>query len=60
LRAFKAGAKELDPARSGLYIRYQLMVAYVLEKERVSPALLLEQPAARDAVERRLAALAAW
>ena len=60
LRAFKAGATELDPVRSGLYIRFQLMVAYVLEKERVPPAVLLEHPAARDAVERKLATLAAW
>jgi hypothetical protein len=60
LRAFKAGAKELDPLRSGLYIRFHLMVAYVLEKERVAPAFLLEHPAARDAIERKLATLAAW
>jgi hypothetical protein len=59
-RAFKAGATELDPSRSGLYIRFHLMVAYMLEKERVSPADLLEHPAARDAVERKLADLDAW
>jgi hypothetical protein len=60
LRAFKTGAKELDPLRSGLYIRFHLMVAYVLQKERMAPAALLEHPAAREAVERQLATLDAW
>jgi len=60
LRAFKAGAAPLDPARSGLYLRFHLMVAYVLEKEGVTSAVLLEHPSTRDAVERKLAALAAW
>jgi hypothetical protein len=60
LRGFKEGVRELDPSRSGLYIRYHLMVAYVLEKERGTPAALLAHPPAMDDVERRLAALEAW
>ena len=60
LRGFKAGARELDPLRSGLYIRYQLMVAYAVEKEHMAPAALLEHPPARAEVERKLAALGAW
>jgi hypothetical protein len=60
LRAFKAGAKELDPVRSGLYIRFHLMVAYMLEKERIAPVALIEHPPTRDTVERKLADLAAW
>jgi hypothetical protein len=60
LRAFKDGAKELDPLRSGLYLRFHLMVAYVLEKERVAPAVLLEHPAAREAVERKLTSVVRW
>jgi hypothetical protein len=60
LDAFKAGGRELDPMKSGLYIRYHLMVAYVLDKERVAPAVLLEHPPARDEVERKLTALDAW
>jgi hypothetical protein len=60
LRAFRAGTTDLDPQRSGLYSRFHLMVAYVLEKERVAPEVLLEHPAARDDVERRLTTLATW
>jgi hypothetical protein len=60
LRAFKAGTKELDPVKSGLYIRFHLMVAYMMDKERMAPAALLEHPPTRDTVERKLANLAAW
>jgi hypothetical protein len=60
LGGFKTGVRELDPSRSGLYLRYHLMVAYVLEKEQVPLAVLLDSPPARDAVEGKLAALAAW
>jgi len=60
LRAFKAGARELDPLRSGLYIRFQLMVAYVLEKEGVALAALLAHPEERAAVEGKLAARPEW
>ena len=60
LRAFKAGAKELDPLKSGLYLRFHLMVAYVLEKERIAAAVVLEHPPERDAIERKLATLAEW
>ena len=60
LRGFKSGAYEVDPARSGLYVRYQLMVAYVVEKKGVAPRALLENPAARDSVERELMRLAEW
>ena len=31
----KEDARELDPRRSGLYLRYQLMVAYLLDKRQV-------------------------
>jgi hypothetical protein len=60
LRAFKAGTRELDPLRSGLYIRFHLMVAYVLEKEGVALAALLAHPEERAAVERKLAARPEW
>jgi hypothetical protein len=60
LRGFKAGVKELDPARSGLYIRYHLMTAYLLEKEHVAPGALLAQPAAAEVIERQLAGLDSW
>jgi hypothetical protein len=60
LQAFKTGARELDPARSGLYLRYQLMVAYLVEKKHVEPRDLLEHPPDRAVIERELAALQAW
>ena len=60
LQGFKAGAPELDPARSGLYLRYQLMVAYLIEKQHVDPRDLLEHPRDRAVIERELAALPAW
>lgn len=60
LQAFKSGARELDPARSGLYLRYQLMVAYVIDKQRVDPLTLLTQPPERAIIEGELGRLSAW
>jgi hypothetical protein len=60
VRGLKSGAPELDPARSGLYVRYHLMVAYLVEKRGMDPSTLLKRPADRDSLERELAALSAW
>jgi hypothetical protein len=60
LQKLKEGARELDPQRSGLYLRYQLMVAYLLEKKRMSLEQLLDTPPDRAAVESELMALPAW
>ena len=60
LQKFKEGARELDPGRSGLYLRYHLMVAYLLEKKRLALDDLFEHPPDRDAVERELLALTDW
>lgn len=60
LDAFKAGARELDPARSGLYIRYQLLVSYLLQKQQLGLATLLASPPPQSDVERDVAALASW
>lgn len=60
LAKMKDGARELDPRRSGLYIRYQLMVAYLLEKKQVAVRTLLTAPPDREAVERDLASLPGW
>ena len=57
MRGFKNGAPELDPVRSGLYVRYHLMVAYLVEKRGIDPAALLERPGDRDSIERELEAL---
>lgn len=40
--AFRADQPELDPQRSGLYLRYHLLVAYALEKQGLSPEQLLD------------------
>jgi hypothetical protein len=60
LRQFKDDARELDPRRSGLYLRYHLMVAYLLDKQHVKLDQLLANPPDRDSVEAALRALAAW
>ena len=60
LKGLQSGAPDLDPARSGLYVRYHLMVAYLIEKKQVEPRDLLEHPRERDVIERELAALQAW
>ena len=60
LAQFKAGARELDPARSGLYLRYHLMVAYLLDRRGLSITGLLANPPERDALEQELHALTDW
>ena len=60
LQGFKSGARELDPARSGLYLRYQLMVAYLIDKRHVDPRALFAHRGEREAIERELARLPAW
>jgi hypothetical protein len=60
LRGFKEGARELDPRRSGLYIRYQLMVAYLIDKRGADVRALLQNPPHREEVERAVADLPAW
>jgi hypothetical protein len=57
LAAFRAGARELDPKRSGLYLRYQLLVAYLLDHQGMAPETLLAGPIEQTEVERRLRGL---
>jgi hypothetical protein len=42
--AFRAGERELDPERSGLYLRYHLLTTYALERQGLTPEALLAQP----------------
>ena len=56
LRKLRAGDPELDPARSGLYLRYHLLVAYLLDKKGVSPRELLERDFDSSTIERELLA----
>jgi hypothetical protein len=60
LAGFKAGTRELDPARSGLYLRYQLMVAYALDRSGVTARALLETPPDGASIERALTSLDDW
>ena len=60
LRGFKAGARELNPALSGLYLRYHLMVAFVLQREGTSVSDLIHTAVRGEAIEQKLAALQDW
>jgi hypothetical protein len=60
LAKFKQGARELDPAQSGLYLRYHLMVAYAIEKKGIPVSTLLRHPPEREALEQELHALTDW
>jgi hypothetical protein len=60
LQQFKDDGRELDPRRSGLYLRYHLMVAYLLEKKGMALESLLMRPPLREDVEAELKSLAAW
>lgn len=55
LAAFRAGEKELDPARSGLYLRYHLLTAYALDALGLTPEALLAEPRPRAPLEAALA-----
>lgn len=53
----RSGAREMDPARSHLYLRYHFLVAYLLDVEHLSVRELLHSPPAQAAVEARAIAL---
>lgn len=55
-RAFLAGDPDLDPRRSGLYARYRLLVAFMIEREGWSVERLLGSRLSQDDAERRLLA----
>jgi len=51
---FLAGAPEMDWRQSGLYLRYHLLVAYLLDKQHWSVQRLLESPPEQGVVEAEL------
>jgi hypothetical protein len=53
-RAFLAGAPEMDWPKSGLYWRYHLLVAYLLDKQHWPVQQLLESPPDQSQVEEEL------
>ncbi|MBO0720743.1 MAG: hypothetical protein J2P41_07970 [Blastocatellia bacterium] len=50
-RAFLAGDPKMDWAKSGLYWRYHLLVAHLLDKQHWSVQRLLEEPIQQEEVE---------
>jgi len=50
-RAFLAGAPEMDYRRSGLYWRFHMLVAYLLDRQGWSVERLLASPPPQDDVE---------
>jgi hypothetical protein len=50
-RAFLAGAPQMDWKRSGLYSRFHLRVAYLLDRQHWSVQRLLENPPSEAAVD---------
>ena len=55
-RALRAGDRDLDFARSGLYARYRLLVAYFLQREGWTADQLLASDLPQDEAEPRLLA----
>jgi hypothetical protein len=58
LAAFQADELKLDPRRSGLYLRYQLLVQHLLEQRGMTPQSLLAGPIDAEPIERELRRLA--
>ena len=54
LKAFKADEPSLDPHRSGLYLRYHLLVAYLLEDKGWTPEQLLSKSVDPAPIENEL------
>jgi hypothetical protein len=52
----RAGDRELDPKRSGLYLRYRLLVAFFLDHEHWSLEQLLASPMPQPEAEARMLA----
>jgi hypothetical protein len=50
-QAFLADAREMDRWKSGLYLRYNLLVTYLLDKQHWSVERLLEEPIEQKVVE---------
>lgn len=60
LNGLKSNARELDPAKSGLYLRYQLMVSFVLNVRGTSLTQLLGMQDDGAAILRDLQSLGAY
>jgi hypothetical protein len=54
LLSFKHNNLEMDPKRSGLYLRYHLLVAYLLDKKKMSLEQLFFQNINQDDIEKNI------
>jgi hypothetical protein len=54
--ALAAGGREMSPKQSGLYLRHELLVAYLLDRQGMSVEELLARPIEAKAIERELLA----
>jgi hypothetical protein len=54
-RAFLAGTREMDWSKSGLYLRFHLLVAYLLDHEHLTVDQLLRNPPSQEEVEAAVA-----
>jgi hypothetical protein len=54
LKQFKAGVREMNPTQSGLYLRYHLLVAYVLDIQKASVRELLQGKFNQSSIEATL------
>ena len=55
-KALAAGARDMSPKLSGLYLRHELLVAYLLERRGLDVEALLAHPMDAAVVERELLA----
>ena len=60
LNGLKSGARELDPQQSGLYLRYQLMVSFLLNVRGAALGDVLQRRDDGAAIEQELRALDAY
>jgi len=54
LAALRKNAPEMNPRRSGLYLRHHLLVAYLLDVQKMEPGKMLREPFDETALERQL------
>jgi hypothetical protein len=54
LKKFKANHQDMDRQRSGLYLRYHLLVAYLLDEKKVSLGEILDDKFRQEDIEKEL------
>jgi len=54
LAALRRNAPEMNPKGSGLYLRHHLLVAYLLDVQKMDPGKMLRQPFSETLLDRQL------